>query len=327
MSNEKNNISVSEYIEMLYAKYLIEIKNITTYNNITENDIDYFYKKIYKMNLNKQCLKYKFTEKLNLLKYRDKDLKSLVNKFLTNNYDKKNNILNLFFNKDDSVLSIFYRFKFKNYYFNKIKSDFKLIKPDELLYDRFKMFNDILNVECNISDNFESYDKIYIDYEISYTDKNEIMDYVSKFFPLENVERTVYLKTKYKNIYKLDSIIVEFLLDKVIILNKNDENSDVILVFKQNYDQHDITIGNVDNYNQEQIKNILEEKTEDYIVKVSPKTVIENNCLIGFNVYKTPLTKKTRKIYDMVDANTKLTNKLLKINNVIEEEFNNLLTK
>jgi len=89
------------------------------------------------------------------------------------------------------------------------------------------------------------------------------------------------------------------------------------------------------NYNKDKINSLeklnkiieINRKQKDILVKTTIED-IKNNCYrIGFRLYQEASVDSTRNINEIVDENTRLIDRLARLNNEIEQEINKLINR
>ena len=200
----------------------------------------------------------------------------------------------------------------------------------------FKLFDKILEIE----NKYEQYNNISLDnYEHVYlynnTPKYRFLkesdnDHYKIIRELlhKNPKLKIYLHTDYKKISNLKDAryIIEY-MSKVILF---DELNTFVYCETKEEDKISIINYNKDKINSlDKLFQIIENdrKQKDILVKITEKDIKDNHYRIGFKLYQTGIEKNVRDINEIVDENTRLIDRLTRINSEIEEEINKLINR
>lgn len=200
----------------------------------------------------------------------------------------------------------------------------------------FKLFDKIFEIE----NKYETYNNISLDnYEYVYlynnTPKYRFLkesdnDHYKIIRELlyKNKKLKIYLHTDYKKISNLKDAryIIEY-MSKVILFDELNT-----FVYCETKEEDKISIIN---YNKDKIKSLdklfqiieNDRKQKDILVKITGEDIKNNNYRIGFKLYQTGMEESIRNINEIVDENTRLIDRLSRINSEIEQEINKLINR
>ena len=260
-------------------------------------------------------------------KYRDFDIKDLVNEYL--DYIEKGIE---FHSKNDKVLYINYDRHIYNTY-NRYGNATYCYKNRPLdYYGIFKAFDDILGISnkyipVDKSIDVSSYDYVYI-YDMTPSYKYKDYNIYDSIYSYIKKDKKVVLDTKYSIIsnFKNGRLIARYM--KTIVLN----DDKAVMLFDGNNYNGEISIIN---YDKKVIKSIDDlysvisnnRKRKDILVKTNYKELADNNLRIGFKLYQLEKENKIKDINKIVDENTKYLDMLNYINSNVEKEINKLLNR
>lgn len=328
VTEEKKYISTKQlknyYILLLYLKYICQNKNINDYYNkdiLLSNisiDKEELYKEFFTKNINEL-----------LIYFQTDNIYELTKEFIDKeNYDIFRDIDNIFIKEEDNTL-YYFNISDKN---NKIlfyRTDYvtkvKLYEMlDEITNTYRKYEYDFYKVELDEIDNL-----IIIDDEpvYKYIQGDNIIDKISNiFFDNRNYKGNIILKTTYSKISKLKSDQLLSYLTKVCIY---ENNQDAVLVFRRANDLESVSIVMIKDNIYNNIKEIItkNEENKEYLLKVSKSVIKSNNYRIGFNMYLPNRTEDVKSINDIIDENTKITEEISRLNKLIQQEMDKLISK
>ena len=322
------------FIVIMYIKYMCD-NNIDNYSyeNISNNNyLNYFtkiYKKIDNIDIN--------IEKILLITKNNS-----VNELLLQMFKKYENDLGInIINYKEKKVCILYGNDITSYdrYGNTIyicKTYFKL--------NIFKLLDEMLNIKNEYLE-LKSYEDIYNipnDIKLIYItdneaknilfDANKVTDICKLTLKYVRSGKDVIIRTKYKCISLLDATLFYNQIDKIIIGNQK-LNDDSIVIFNSDKEKNEISIIL---YDKNKIKNlnalnkiIKDNKcNKEYLIKITVKDLLYNDCRIGFKLYSTPFNQeKNRSLKQIIFDNERLTNKLERLNEKIDIEMDNLINK
>lgn len=309
----------------IYLKYLCDYNKLD-YDYILKNDDTYQFLYGTKL-ISKILIKKNISINKIVYKYKDTDISGLVNDFI--NLEKKDLE---FHNNKDKILYIGYdktNYSIYNIYGNATYTYNN--ENNELIYDLFKAFDEILGVnnkyffEDDI--NVEDYNYIYINDNTPTYRYNDKRIY-EKIHMYIKYDKNVILKTKYSIIsnFKYGRILVNYL--KTIIL----EDNNATIIFDHNNQDKEISIINYDKSiikDNESLYKIINDnkKRKNILVKTNKDEIINNNMRIGFKLYQLEKENIIKDINNIVDENTRYLERLNYININVEKEINKLLNK
>ena len=189
--------------------------------------------------------------------------------------------------------------------------------------NKYLKFEDIAKEKLNYIYLYDNIPK----YRFIRNSDNDIYVIIRRILATTSASKVI-LHTDYKKVANLKEL--RFLLDsleKVILYD--DKNT--FLFFTKN-DSKEVSIIN---YNKDKIKSLDQlykvidnnRKQIDVLVKVSTEDIKNNFFRIGFKLYQNKTGEEVKNINEIVDENTRLIERLSRINKDIEEEINNLINK
>jgi len=155
---------------------------------------------------------------------------------------------------------------------------------------------------------------------------NDVYNIIRRILYLNQAQ--VILHTSFKKVSNMKDIrsLVNSLKKVILYDEKN-----TFLYFEES-DNKQVSIIN---YNKEKVKSLeqlykiidTDRKQKDVLVKTTQEEIINNYYRIGFRLYQNEKIDDVKNINEIVDENTKLIEKLSRINQDIEQEINNLINR
>jgi len=312
------------YIKLLYLKYLCDKNNITEYKNQKE------LKKIISIN-NQELYKEFFEKNINelLVHFQNNDVIKLLEEFIKDKgYNVYEELDKVFIEKDEKVL----------YYFNISDMNNMILFRQNVIKNKIKIYeiiDEMNNVHREICTdlsniNLKEFDTLVIvddEPTYKYISNNYIVDMLYKIiFSNNSFTGKILFKVRYSKISILKDYMLIGKLSKVCIY---ENQQDAILIFDKYNKEDTISIIMVNDKNHNNLKQILEKNKQNkkYLLKVPHKVVISNNYRIGFKMYLPDRKEEVKSINDIVDENTKITEKITRLNKLIREEMDKLISK
>lgn len=316
------------FISMLVLKYYCDNSKYSYKELINNNQIDDIYFPIDDLEIKIGVVKY--TKLLSFIQY--SSLQDLVKEYLNNrSFDID------FINNDKSKICITTNLVKELYDFcgNTIYVIDKLnLSSYEVAL--FKFFDKVLGINnkyLKYEDAIkEENNYIYVydntpRYRFIRNSNNDVYDVVKKLL-VHNSVFEVLLHTDFKKVSNMKEL--RFLINslaKVILY----DNKNTFLYFKRR-DNKQVSI--ID-YNKDKVKSIEhfykiinnDRKQKDILVKTTADEIKDNYYRLGFKLYQNKAVEDVRNINEIVDENTRLIDKLSRINSDIEQEINNLINR
>lgn len=319
------------YLKFLCDKYPNNYSYDDNYDDIffenlnNEKDID-IKNKISGLNVNKL---------INYLRY--ENLEQLVND-LKEEYKQEEKIGKLLLKKEDKILFISTR-NYKIDYLNSNNCDY-LTKLDNYEIKSDYTYDKILDQLFNLNNQYISditkisnYNVIYIlDKEPIYRYRMQnidIMGMVDRFVRNKDFNGKVILKTRYAKVSILrERYLISNHLSKVI-LDSNKNIEDTYLEFTNVNKKEDISIVLHDSKKELDYQKIIDmdEPNDEYLIKISPQDIINNNYRIGFSLYTSVEQEKVTNITALITENRNIIDTIKKLDSDISEEFDKIFVK
>ena len=311
------NTTYNVLYEVLSLKYLCN-KKVLNYDKIMNID------NLESINLNDENLKFKskvnYKKLLHEIQY--ENLEEIIKEYIT----YQNNLCNIL---SDSNKKLIYLniYLFDGFYYDLSGNSTYIYKysHDNTKYLLFKLFDNILKINNEYKKineiELSKYDELHYVGLIMKDDEifNKIYNYI------EN-DLKVICYTKYHCIsnYRKGRFSLRYLNNVIFLPN----NKSILIYAKKNNNEISIINYN-DNINFEKLKKIIinNRKTKDILIKVSLTDIRKNNYRLGFRLYQLEYENKNKTINEIVDENTRLIERLERINEVVENEINFLINK
>lgn len=312
------------YILLLYLRSLCNKNKLSDYQN-KKSLLEIIPKK-------KKKLYENFFEKdLNelLIYFQNHDINDLTKAFTEKyNYNIFDDIENLFIKKEEKTCYLFNVLKNNNnlIYFG-INYEIKILlyeMLDKINFTKRNIVTNLKDINLNVVDNL-----VIIDEEpvYRYIQNENIIDKVSNIFNEYNeFNGNIILKTSYSKVSKLkNNQLINYLVNVCLYEKKQD----AILVFNRKCNSEFVNIVMINDSNYTNIKDIINntEENSEYLLKVPKRVIISNNYRLGFNMYLPNRTEEVKSINDIIDENTRITEEITRLNKLIQQEMDKLISK
>ena len=331
------------YISLIYILYLsgkkenkAKIKEL-----LAKEDLNSFYTYLKKEhNFTYICIEYiNIKELLKVIK--GQNYKELIEEFIKFQEDSEYKRLEVFKKEKEKILYINTTDNFSNYNYNDKDASYLKETINRTYYSTYyfyRILDEMLKLKRTYYNKYneitiDEYDTIIINdtepfYKYSLNKDNFIKDIEQNFY---NYKGRIILKTSYNKISKFRYYyLVRRRLSKVI-LHAYVKNNTVYMEFLPNNNENIslILLNEELANNNNKLQKIIESNRnkKGTLIKVTPEDIRNNNYRISFKIYEIENIQKIKAINDIVDENTKLTQKLERLNNVIEAEVNKLLER
>jgi len=315
------------YVLLLYLKFICDKKNVTNYSDV---EILSNFLKDNNIKLPIDFFKAGINELLIFLQ--TSDLNELINEIIPLvEYDIFQEFEQVYVDAKSKTL----------YFFIRSTAAFSVLSSSSVeTVNLYKMIDEIKGNKRNIVEdltgvNLSEIDTlVIIDNEPAYryiSNSKNIIDRVYELF-LGGFNGKIILKTSYSKISIIKKrFILENYLSKVV-LNEKSNSKDTVLIFNRDIERKKISIIMLNKELEKdhlKIKQIIDndKPNKKNLIKVEPITIISNNFRIGFKMYLSENIEEVKTINDIIDENTKIIEDISKLNKVIQEEMDKLISK